>query len=134
MFIYHTTARFSQTDAAGNLFFASIFSIAHTCYEEFLSQNGLKISKILEEGSILLPIVHTEADYKEPFFADDKIQVEMSAVKVTRSSFTLEYVFKKNGGIEAVRVSTVHISVDYKSKKVIRLPDYIKDALASIQV
>jgi len=65
MFGYNCVIRLHHTDAAGVVFFASLFTLAHECYEAFLD-NVSPLGKLLTDGDVLIPIVHAEADFKLP--------------------------------------------------------------------
>lgn len=128
MFSYKINVRFHQTDAAGRLFFGQIFMIAHDVFQELLGSIGLGISSILNESSFILPVVHAEADYKRPIFADETLAIHAQIEELGRCSFTTSYQFFNVEGEMAALVKIVHVAVDRLSKKKIPLPSILKDA------
>ena len=72
MFVWHTTVKLHDTDAAGLLFYGHQFKMAHDCYEAMLESIGFPMSWWIQEADAFLPIVHAEAEklafqvYDEP--------------------------------------------------------------------
>lgn len=130
----HTlSVHLSDTDAAGIVFFSRVYDYAHNCYEEFLKNNGLAISKILQQGSYLLPIVHSSADYKAPMFLDQKIYIRLSLQELSTSSFVLDYQFLDESQRLLCRVKTIHVSISADSKQKISLPAKILELLKVLE-
>ncbi len=129
MFNYKMSVRLHHTDAAGTLFFGNIFMIAHDAFQEFLDGLGLGIASILKDADFVLPVVHTEADYKKPIFVDDKLTVQVLIEKLGQSSFTLVYRFLNVNGREVGMVKTVHVALEKITLKKIPLPATLKNAL-----
>ncbi len=129
MFVYSTTVRMHHTDAAGILFFANLFTLAHDCYEEFLGD--LSIAEILQNQSFIIPIVHAEADYKIPIGVSEKIEITVSCEQVGKSSFTLSYEFINDDKELAATVKTVHTVVSKESCKPVEIPAVLKPKFLS---
>ena len=60
-----------DTGAAGRLYFANQFRLAHEAYEAFMASLGFPIGDILKAGRFGLPIVRAEADYKAALSVGD---------------------------------------------------------------
>jgi len=125
MYEYNTKIRLYHTDAAGIMFFSNIFNIAFECFEEFLEKSGFSIKNILDDGSLITPVVHTEADYFKPLKIGDKITIRLTLNSSGKSSFTLDYVFFKTSGEKVAEVKTVHVLIDPQSGKSIKIPEKI---------
>ena len=82
MFIHQTTIRLHHTDAAGLLFFADQFKLAHDAYESFMESIGYPFAPLLRTSQYLLPIVHAEADYGAALSTGDKITIQVTAERV----------------------------------------------------
>ena len=80
-----------DTDAAGIVFFASYYAMAHECYEMALSAHGLHLGELLNR--YMLPIAHSEANYFYPLRLSQSIQLQMGYEKKSERSFTLKYRF-----------------------------------------
>jgi len=112
MFVYHTTVRLHNTDAAGLLFFADQFKFAHDAYESFMESIGYAFAVQFETAPYLLPIVHAEADFLKPLLTGDRITVQLVAEKIGDSSFTLAYTLLRGQSEIVGTVRTVHVLID----------------------
>ncbi|MBE0537737.1 MAG: acyl-CoA thioesterase [Phycisphaerae bacterium] len=124
MYSYETVIRMQHTDAAGVMFFASVFVLAHDCYEAFLEQHGLSLGAMLDEGRFIAPIVHAEADIRKPMRLSEKITIEMTLAKTGKSSFELAYHLQNKTGETTAHVTTIHAMLDNATRKAVRTPDF----------
>jgi len=128
---HQITIPFQDIDAAGIVFFTHLFRYAHEAYEQFMSARGHSLASILKEGEYLLPLVHAEADYKQPLHHNENIIIELSVKKLGDSSFTLLYhCIDNTGGIRAI-METVHVTLDASQHKPIPIPESLRAALDS---
>ncbi|MCL6088003.1 MAG: acyl-CoA thioesterase [Actinobacteria bacterium] len=123
MYIYKTKIRLFHTDAAGLIFYSNLFNLAYECYEEFLEKTDFSISKIINEGKFLIPVVHTEADYIKPIRLEDKIEIQLKPDNIGKSSYKLNYDFLNESGKKAANVKTVHVMISAKDYKPVRIPE-----------
>jgi len=97
------TVRFGETDAAGMVHFLELFRWCHETWEESLEKYGIVLQEIFPTTSIntsqlnvALPVVHCEANYFQPLYVGDTINIELYPEKIHESSFILRFKFKKN--------------------------------------
>ena len=122
------TTRLHDIDAAGVVFYAQIFYFAHNAYEDFLNHQQQGIKKILNSDYIL-PIKHTEADFKAPILLNESITIEITLLDLKENEFTLSYnLFDTSGNTRATAL-TQHICLDRNTKKRKNLPDTIRSML-----
>ena len=133
MFTYDTTVKLHQTDAAGIVFFARYFDIAHDAYEAFMKSIGFGFDRIIQKDDFLLLIVHAEADYKQSLAVSGSAKVQMAAEKIGRTSFVLKYEILDSGGRLAGELRTVHVAVAKDTGKKIRLPEKFRAELETIR-
>ncbi len=129
MFTYSTFVKMNDTDAAGVLFFANIFNLAHEAYERWLDSIGCSIFTILNESDYILPIVHSEADYKRPMRVGDEINIKISLESFDGSGYTLNYQFVDRDGQTSAFVKTSHVVLDKESMDRTELTKQLRDAL-----
>lgn len=125
---FHSTVNFFDCDPAGVLFFAGIFEICHSAYEDFINSFALK-SDYWNNEIFAVPIIHTESDYLLPLKPGDKLSIEVTVSKLKESSFELKYVCKNIAGKVTNEVKTVHIFVDKKLWKKIIIDAEVKENL-----
>ena len=110
---YERTIHFSDTDAAGVVYFARTLSICHEAYEEALGSAGLELHSFFSKAGVVVPIAHAEADYKRPLACGDRIRVELRPERLSQDGFAINYVVTKLGRPEkqAAVARTTHVCI-----------------------
>lgn len=119
-----------DTDAAGIIYFANQFRIAHEGFEHFLDTIGLGVGHMLENTDYRFPIVHAEADYKSPLKVGDSLTICMTVSRIGHSSVSLLFRLFDRHDKEVGTVKIVHVVVDKTTWKKRPLPLDLKDAFA----
>jgi 1,4-dihydroxy-2-naphthoyl-CoA hydrolase len=132
MFVYHTTIRLHNTDAAGIMFFAEFFTLAHDAYESFMESIGYPFAPLLKQSEFLLPIVHAEADYKKSLLTGDKVKIQLTTEKIGDSSFILAYTISRNDSDIVGTVKTVHALIDKRDGQKKTLMPELREKLKGI--
>lgn len=139
MYDLDINVRLHETDAAGVLFFGNYFKIAHDAYEQYMQSIGFNFRQIIDEEPYLILIVHAEGDFHKPVYVGDSISVSISASKIGRTSFELEYQLtyldtpqKLSHQIKA-KVKTVHVVIDKETKEPIPLPIKLRTGLEKLK-
>lgn len=130
MHTHATVIRLGDTDAAGCLYFANQFRLAHEAYEAWLTSIGMPLGNLLAAGRIGLPIVHASADFRTPLRVGDAIEINIRPARIGRTSFTLVYRITHNGET-AGHVTTIHVAVSGKRAKPRALPVALRKHLGS---
>jgi YbgC/YbaW family acyl-CoA thioester hydrolase len=120
------SVRFQDVDAGGVLFFGRIYDYCHHAYEEFWGAEGIDRAHFFAGADYLVPIAHSEADYRRPIRHGDRIDVRIDVTRVGRASFTLRYHVTGSDGDLRVEASTVHAFVDRATMKPIPIPDLLR--------
>jgi len=128
-FHHSFTVPFQDIDAAGVVFFAHLFRYAHESYEALMTHIGFPLHGLLREQRHLLPLVHAEADYRQPLELGDTLHIQVTVEALGESSFTLRYHIEDDQQQEHASVQTVHVAVDAASRQPITLPDDLREAL-----
>jgi 1,4-dihydroxy-2-naphthoyl-CoA hydrolase len=129
MHSFKTVIRLQHTDAAGVVFFARYFELAHLAYEDLLDAIGQSLPPELGREALILPIVHAESDYRAALRLGDVLHIDVAVEAVRSRSFSLAYVFRTTDGIEAATLRTVHVAVDTTTGTSAALPEALADAL-----
>ena len=124
----------NESDATGVLYFAQAFKIAQETFEEFLGTIGKSWGEYLKEGDLLLPVVHAEGDYFAPVQVGDALHILLSLEKMGTTSFTVRCRFEGAASGKLLgSTSIVHVVIDRRSWSKMAIPEFIKDALLSLQ-
>ena len=132
MFETQTNIKLHDTDAAGVVFFANYFRIAHTAFEAFMKSIGCGVDYMLRSADFLILIVHAEADYKRPFQLGDTVSISLKATGTGTTSFVLTYLMRDSAGHVRVTVRTAHVAIDKKTGEKILLPEKVRNGIQSI--
>ena len=125
------TVRFGDTDAAGVVHFLELFRWCHETWEESLEKYGIALKDIFPTSEIntnqldvALPVIHCEANYFQPLYVGDTINIELNTEKINESSFVLRLNFKKNG--EQIGTTNIkHVSINPITRKKCALSNQI---------
>ena len=128
MFSVKKRISFYDCDPAGILFFARVYEICHSVYEEMIQSFNLREEYWTNENFVV-PILKSEASYHKPVKYGEMITVEIVAGNLRDSSFELNYEIKNAKHEVCTKVKTVHIFVDKKSWKKTEIVEEVKGGL-----
>jgi 1,4-dihydroxy-2-naphthoyl-CoA hydrolase len=120
--------RFQDVDAAGVLFFGRIYDYCHQAYEELWAAVGVDRAWIFSGADFLIPIAHSEADYKAPLRHGERVDVRVDVTHVGRASFHLAYRVTGPEGDGDLRATakTVHAFVARGTMRPIPIPEELR--------
>lgn len=129
MFSIKKRINFYDCDPAGIFFFARVYELCHSAYEEMIQSLNLKEDYWTNEDYIV-PILKSEASYHKPVKYGEFIVIEINVNILRASSFELNYEIKNDKNEVCTKVKTVHIFVD---KKTWKKKEIIEDVKAGLQ-
>ena len=125
------TVRFGETDAAGVVHFLQLLRWCHEAWEESIEKYGISLQEIFPTAKVnirqpdaALPVVHSEANYSEPLYVGDLIDIRIFPEKLNESSFLIRCIFKKNGhqiGVASIK----HVCINAITREKCQLSDLI---------
>ena len=124
--------RFHHADAAGIMFFANNFVLAHDAYEGFIASLGLEFAEWFQSKTMAAPIRHAEAEYFSPLRAGDTATITVEVEHVGRSSFKLAYTFTTAAGRHA-RITLVHACMNIEKRTKMDLPEDVRTRLLALK-
>lgn len=128
LFKYTFTTRIHDIDAAGVMFFARFFYHIHDAYESFLHHHQFGIEQILKTDFVL-PISHTEADFKAPVFLNESLNIEVFLQQIEEGEFTLYYHLTDSDKKIRATALTHHVCLNKNNKTRSHLPKTIINLL-----
>lgn len=131
MYKYNYTVKFHDVDAAGIIFHANVFRIAHDAYQEMMNEYNFSAEYFTSE-KYGYPLVHTEADYFLPLKFNQKIIVEIAIKEIRENSFEINYKFCDETNTKFVEVKTVHVCIDKSNFKKTKLPEEVVKILSGL--
>ena len=133
MFLYKRTIHLSETDATGVLYFSQAFKIAQEAFEVFLSSREFSLNEMISKEDFVMPIVHAQSDYTVPLRVGDAVEIQLEAIEVGRSSFTLcTRFYDPRRDVEVGTTKIVHVVVSKQTGKSISIPPAISEILGEL--
>ena len=121
MFKITKRINFFDCDPAGILFYAKLFEINHSVYEQLIESFKLK-KNYWQNDEIVVPIIKTDGAYFKPLKAGETISINLTVTLRKENSFELTYEWIDSTGELAAKARTVHVFVD--KKKWVKIPIY----------
>lgn len=123
---------FGDIDNAGIVYYPRFMHYFHLAMEEFFSvEIGIDYAEILHKHNISLPTVHVEADFRQRLRYGDEIHMEVSVIRMGKSSITWGYKgYRGRANNELVvegRNVTVCVTTDTFEK--IEIPEWLRKGL-----
>lgn len=116
---------FHLCDAAGVIFFGSVYGLAHEIYEQFVMEwLGMDWKGWFQNSEWIVPIKHSEADYYAPLCGGQWVDVEMELTRVGKTSLAFTFRFLRDGA-ECCAVKTVHVFCDRATKAKRGIPEVV---------
>ncbi len=130
-FFSHLKIRFGDIDRAGIVYYPRFMHYFHVAMEEFFAgELGVEYHTVIDTHRIGLPTVHIETDFSRPFSYGDNIEVEVSVLKVGRTSITFGYrVFKKGETEPRIVGHNVTVCIDMDSFEKQAIPAWLRQLL-----
>lgn len=132
MFTGKRRINFYDCDPAGILFFAKLFEISHSVYEEMIDSFKLNLNYWNSE-KFAVPIIKANGEYFRPINPGDEMKINLSVTLLKENSFQLTYEWLNSDGEMAASARTVHVFVDRSKWKKISIPEEIGKKLESHQ-
>jgi 1,4-dihydroxy-2-naphthoyl-CoA hydrolase len=124
-------ASFDDSDPGGIVFFGNYYRIAHRIFEQFVIAQGLSWSDWFSGKDVVIPLVHSEADYKRPLFAGRSYLAKVQVESMGSSSMTIRYQFlTEDGSKECATLKTVHVFVEKGSMSKTDIPQNFREAFS----
>jgi 1,4-dihydroxy-2-naphthoyl-CoA hydrolase len=131
-FTYHRTIRFSDTDAAGVVYFAKVLSICHEGYEASLAASGINLQSFFNNETVAIPIIHASVDFWRPMFCGDSIIILLTPQPLSEHTFEIAYqIVAASSEQPLAKAMTRHVCIAPSTRKKIQLPDEVTQWLYS---
>ena len=132
-FVSRQIVRFSDTDAAGIVYFGAFATYFDEAFHDALRSKGISWDTHRKEN-FLLPIVEQNIRFYYPLRAHDEIEVKMTITKIGNRSFTSfhqVYIQKDEEKQLSASGSISRVIVDYKNFKPKTIPIILQNVLKS---
>lgn len=129
VFRFPYTIGLHDTDAAGLIFSANIIRICHIAYEALLEDIGYGMAVLFERRTMSLPVVHIEADFKQPLRVGNNVEIVARVAQIGNSSYRMQYELRTADSEICATAATVQVCVDLRTYEAMDLPAEFRAAL-----
>ncbi|MCX5886911.1 MAG: thioesterase family protein [Proteobacteria bacterium] len=123
---------FSDTDAMGVVYYANYFEWFEIGRTEFFRSLGIPY-KELDARGFVTPVVEAYCKFIKPARYDEILLIDTRVSVFKRATIRFEYsVIQKKDGLKLAEGYTVHAFLNKEDGKIVRIPEYIVDALKKL--
>ena len=123
---------FSDTDAMGVVYYANYFHWFEIGRTEFFRTLGIPY-KELDARGFVTPVVEAYCKFIKPARYDEVLLIDTLVSELKRATIRFEYsVIQKKDGLKLAEGYTVHAFLNKEDGKIVRIPEYIVDALKKL--
>ena len=122
-------SRYSETDKMGYVYYGRYLEYFEEARTEMIRAMGVSYSRMEDEG-IMLPVIHSEIDYKQPIFYDELISIKVHLFSLpTLKLITYYEVIAEERGVVCALGEVSLVFMNSATRKPCRAPQYVLDAL-----
>ena len=128
-FEHRLRSRYSETDKMGYVYYGRYLEYFEEARTEMIRSMGVRYSTMEKDG-IMLPVIHSEIDYKHPLYYDEEILIKVHVYTVPSVKLVTYYevIAQERDQLCALgEVSLVFMSS--VTRKPCRAPKYLLEAL-----
>lgn len=114
--------RITDLNYGGHVGNDTILSLIHEARAQFFSSFGYSEKDLGGAGTIMGNVM---INFKKELFYGDAVRVSVAAVNLSRVSFDIVYLLKKDGDVIIAEAQTGMICFDYERKKVVSVPETV---------
>ena len=125
--VYPVRVYYEDTDAAGIVYYANYLRYAERARTELLRDIGVAHEKMKARHGIEFIVKNCSADYLQPAFLDDALDVQTTRSETKGASVTLRQAVGR-GGQELVVMQVKIAARDQKTGRAARIPSDVRAA------
>lgn len=125
-------SRYGETDKMGYVYYGRYLEYFEEARTEMIRSLGMPYSK-LEEGGIMLPVIHARVDYKAPIFYDElmKVKVHLFDLPFVKMETYYEIYTERQDKVHA-RGQVTLCFMDESSRRPCKAPKHFVDKITSV--
>lgn len=113
--------RFGDVDAAGIVFYPRYFEMLNAAVEDWFASMGLDFRSMHLTHRIGIPTVRLECDFVAPSELGDELTIEITPVRVGRSSCAIDYVVAGRGQVR-LTAKAVLVCMNLETRRSVEWP------------
>ncbi len=134
-FTHQLRSRYGETDQMGYVYYGRYLEYFEEARTEMIRSLGFPYTR-LEENGIMLPVVHTEVDYKAPVFYDELMKINVKLYEIPNVRLRTFYEVLTDRKEQPHILGNVDLCfMDEETRKPCRAPaDFIENLISNINL
>ena len=134
-FTHQLRSRYGETDQMGYVYYGRYLEYFEEARTEMIRSLGFPYTR-LEENGIMLPVVHTEVDYKAPVFYDELMKINVKLYEIPNVRLRTFYEVLTGRKEQPHILGNVDLCfMDEETRKPCRAPaDFIENLTSNINL
>ena len=128
--IYQLRPRYNEVDQMGYVYHANYVIYCHQARTELMRKFGVH-DHFMEKNNIMLPVIEMNLRYFKAAHYDELITIHTFIKEIPKTRFHFEFEFRNEKNELICRASSAVVFVDKQTRKPMRIPSLISDALAT---
>ncbi len=126
-------SRYGETDQMGYVYYGRYLEYFEVARTEMIRSLGMPYTALEEEG-IMLPVVHTEVDYKSPIYYDELMNVKVHLFTVPTVKLETYYEVFTDRSEKAHALGRVTLCfMKEENRKPCRAPEHFLESLSALK-
>jgi acyl-CoA thioester hydrolase len=132
-FHYDIRVRFADTDLQGIVFNGNYLTYYDVAWTEYFRELGFSYKDLIERGADTV-LARTTLEFKSPGRFDDILEVHTRVSSIGNSSLIFDFEIYPAGADTLIGgANSLYVCVDPKTLKKIRVPEFLRDAIARFE-
>lgn len=132
-FTHQLRSRYGETDKMGYVYYGRYLEYFEVARTEMIRSAGFSY-RDLEESGIMLPVIHTEIQYKQPVFYDELMDIRVFVYEMPSVRLNTYYEIRtKNGTVLHTLGSVSLVFTSTESRRPVRAPQFFLDGILNLK-
>lgn len=134
VYTHQLRSRYGETDQMGYVYYGRYLEYFEEARTEMIRAFGFPYTR-LEKNGIMLPVIHTEVDYKAPIFYDELMRIDVALFDIPKVKLETYYkVYTDRQEAPHVIGKVVLCFMKEENRKPCRAPaDFVDNLTSSIR-
>jgi acyl-CoA thioester hydrolase len=126
-YTHHLRSRYGETDKMGYVYYGRYLEYFEVARTEMIRDSGFSYHN-LEESGVMLPVIHSEIQYKEPVFYDELMEITVSVYDVPTVRLITYYEIHTQNRTKLHTLGSVTLCfMDMSTRRPVRAPQAFLD-------
>lgn len=132
-FEFAVPVRFADTDAQGHMYFANYLTFCDEALAGYMRHIGCPWQDLVADGVDLFYRKAT-CEYRGSATFEEVVRIEPAITRIGNSSVTSTYRMRGGDGAVIAEAELVSVCIDPSTRRPVRVPDRLRDAVADAQI